>query len=111
MNPAYLLLAISGTCSALASIALKLAGNPAHTLTLLAGPMLIRGGAVGAYGVGFVLYAWSLKTVPLTTAYPLMVAVTMGEVFLFGLVAGEALWWGNALGALLIAAGVALVVR
>jgi small multidrug resistance pump len=108
---AYLLLALSGTCSAVASLLLKIAGSPAAALPLLIGPLGVRACAVGFYGMGFVMYAWSLKTLPLTTAYPVMVAVTITEVFLFGMLGGERIWYGNLLGAALIAAGVALIIR
>ncbi|KAA1009771.1 ligand-binding protein SH3 [Paraburkholderia panacisoli] len=90
----YITLLLSGSCSALASILLRLAGkmpadNGAFLLSFATRPLLYRFGAIGAYGAGFVLYAIALKRVELSIAYPLMVAVTILEITLFGAALGE----------------------
>ena len=63
------------------------------------------------YGVGFVMYAIALKRMPLSVAYPVMIATTMIEVYLWGLYSGEPLLLRGVLGAGLIALGAWLVVR
>ena len=104
----YITLLLSGSCSALASILLRLAGKlPADSGALLLSfatrPLLYRFGAICAYGAGFVLYAIALERVELSIAYPLMVAVTILEITLFGVALGEA-------ASLRTLAGVALLV-
>lgn len=90
----YVTLLLSGSCSALASILLRLAGRvPADNGVLLLSfatrPLLYRFGAICAYGAGFFLYAIALKRVELSIAYPLMVAVTILEITLFSVALGE----------------------
>ncbi|HXZ10321.1 MAG TPA: hypothetical protein VEI25_19900 [Paraburkholderia sp.] len=46
-------------------------------------PVLFRITALGAYGVGFLFYALALKRIELYVAYPVMVAVTVLELFAF----------------------------
>lgn len=112
------LLFAAGTLSAVASILLRVAGTlntavPADRLlslaTLYSPPMLLRGGAIGAYGAGFVLYAIALKRVELSVAYPLMVGITILELFGYGLFAGEAVTVKMVAGAALLAIGVYLI--
>ncbi|MDR5732715.1 SMR family transporter [Caballeronia sp. LZ025] len=110
----YITLLLSGTCSALASILLRLAGTlPSEGGALLFGmqarPLIYRLGAIGAYGAGFVLYALALKRVELSVAYPLMVAVTILEIMLFGVVLGEAMSLRTLAGATLLIASVLLL--
>ncbi|MDR5759099.1 ligand-binding protein SH3 [Caballeronia sp. LZ035] len=90
----YITLLLSGSCSALASILLRVAGKlPANSGTmffdLITRPMLYRLGALGAYGAGFILYAIALKRLELSVAYPMMVAVTILEIMLLGTALGE----------------------
>jgi small multidrug resistance pump len=109
-----LLLLISGSCSALASILLRVAsqyavaGGDVVTL-LLARPNVMRAAALGAYGVGFLMYALALKRVELSVAYPAMVAVTVVELFLFSLWSGDGLSMKTVSGAALLVAGVWLL--
>jgi small multidrug resistance pump len=70
---------------------------------------LLRVAALGAYGVGFLLYAVALKRVELSIAYPVMVAVTVIELFLFSLWSGDAMSLKTASGAALLVAGVWLI--
>lgn len=109
-----LLLLISGSCSATASVLLRiaaqysLAGDSLAAL-LFARPTLMRGAAIGAYGVGFVLYALALKRIELSIAYPVMVAVTVTEIFVYSLWAGDAPTLRTVTGAALLVAGIWLL--
>lgn len=90
----YIAVLLSGSFSALASVLLRLAGkmpadHGAFILDFAARPLLYRFGAVCAYGAGFVLYAVALRRIELSVAYPLMVAVTILEITLFGVALGE----------------------
>ncbi len=109
----YIFLFFSGSFSALASILLRIAGQmaaPANTVAALATPaMALRAGAVAAYGVGFVLYALALKRMELNIAYPLMVGVTILEIFIFGFFSGEAASLKAMSGALFLMAGIYLL--
>ncbi|CAD6509257.1 hypothetical protein LMG27952_00260 [Paraburkholderia hiiakae] len=87
-------LLLSGTFSAIASILLRMAGRSPENFTHLTNalfdrPMLFRLGAICAYGVGFVCYAISLKKIELSIAYPLMVGITILEIFAFGILNNE----------------------
>jgi multidrug transporter EmrE-like cation transporter len=113
-----LLLFAAGTLSAVASVLLRVAGTlntavPSDGLlslaTLFSAPMLLRFGAIGAYGGGFVLYAIALKRVELSLAYPLMVGITILELFGYGLFVGEAVTVKTMAGAALLAIGIYLI--
>jgi small multidrug resistance pump len=110
----FIFLLLSGTFSALASILLRLAGQVVlHSDGLLFGisarPLLYRLAALGAYGAGFAFYALALKRIELTVAYPLMVAVTILEILVFGIVSGEAISLRTVAGAGLLLASVLLL--
>jgi multidrug transporter EmrE-like cation transporter len=107
-------LLLSGTCSALASVLLRLAGQVAIQSDVLVfsfatRPMLFRLAAIGAYGAGFALYAFALKRIELSVAYPLMVAVTILEILLFGWACGEAVSFRTITGAGLLLLSVLLL--
>jgi small multidrug resistance pump len=108
---AWILLVASGTCGALASILLKTAKPVTDSISESLPALLTYGAAVLVYGLGFVMYAIALKRLPLTLAYPAMIATTMLEVWLWGLWSGEPLMLRGALGAALILLGAWLVVR
>lgn len=110
----FIILLLSGTCSALASILLRLAGKvSAHSDVLVLGmgsrPLIYRLAAIGAYGAGFVLYALALRRVELSVAYPLMVSVTILEILLFGVASGEAISLRTVAGAALLLVSVLLL--
>jgi len=111
----YFMLFLSGSCSAFASILLRVAGQiPASAMrldwaSLASTPNLLRGGAVVAYGAGFVLYALALKRIELSVAYPLMVGIAILEIFGYGLLGGEAASVKSMMGALLVMAGIFLI--
>ncbi|WP_025597191.1 ligand-binding protein SH3 [Burkholderia sp. WSM2230] len=108
----FFFLFMSGTCSALASVLLRLAGrvdNSALLFGMTGRPFLYRLAAIAAYGAGFALYALALRRVELSVAYPLMVAVTILEILLFGVVSGEAVSLRIVLGAALLLVSVLLL--
>jgi small multidrug resistance pump len=107
----------AGTLSAIASILLRIAAQDngklvagALTLASLGSlPMLLRIGALAAYGCGFVLYAVALKRVQLSMAYPLMVGTTVIALIAYDLVAQEGVGVKTAAGAALLMIGVVLI--
>ncbi|MGF6599866.1 small multidrug resistance pump [Paraburkholderia sp. GAS448] len=103
----------SGTLSGLASVLLRLAALRAATPS--AGgewmPFLFRAGAMGSYGVGFVLYALALRKANLGVAYPLMVAVSILVVLAFTALHEQVLRPTQIVGAAVIFIGVWLVTR
>jgi len=105
------LLICSGTCSAISSVLLREARGSGTMLASEWTRYASYGFAIASYGVGFALYAIALRRLPLTLAYPVMIATTMLEVYVYGLVAGEAFRPAAAVGAALILLGAALVVR
>jgi small multidrug resistance pump len=110
----FIFLLLSGTCSALASILLRLAGKVSVQSDMLMFGMdgrsfLYRLAAIGAYGAGFALYAVALKRVELSVAYPLMVAVTILEILVFGVVSGEVISLRTVAGAALLLVSVCLL--
>jgi small multidrug resistance pump len=112
----FFLLFLAGTCGAAASILLRLAGRmevaagvPLNLAMLVSPAMLLRFAAVGAYGLGFVVYATALRRVELSIAYPLMVGITILEIFAFGLFAGEAMNLRTWLGAAMLVAAIGLL--
>ncbi|MGF6777638.1 small multidrug resistance pump [Paraburkholderia sp. GAS334] len=106
-------LLLSGTCSATASVLLRIAGKSvddfSHLSALLNQAMLLRVGALGAYGLGFIFYAIALKKIELSVAYPLMVGVTVFEIFVFGMMSNEALTLRTLTGAGFLLVGVVLL--
>lgn len=110
----YIMLILSGTCSALASILLRFAGKlPGSGEALLFGmaarPLVYRVAAIAAYGAGFVLYALALRRLELSVGYPLMVAATILEIMVFGALSGEAMSMRTLAGAALLIASVVLL--
>jgi drug/metabolite transporter (DMT)-like permease len=78
------LLITSGACAGLASILLRIAGTMVRDgSAVLSLPNGLRILAIFAYGIGFVLYAISLKRSTIATAYPVMVTTTMIVVTVF----------------------------
>lgn len=108
----YVMLFLSGTMSAIASILLRVAGRMpgmetmSHLMTM---PNLLRVSAIAAYGAGFLLYALALKHIELSVAYPLMVGVAILEIFGYGLLGGDSVSARSMLGATLVMTGIWLV--
>lgn len=108
----YVFLLLSGTCSAAASIFLRIAGQDVVAQSMkivgLPQPLLLRLLAIGAYGLGFLLYAASLKKLELGVAYPAMVTITLLELFVYNTIAGG-ITMRMALGALFLVFGLFLL--
>jgi small multidrug resistance pump len=96
----YFALVASGLFGAIASIFLRAAGH--HETSA----MLLRGMAIASYGAGFVLYAISLKRIPLTVAYPLMVGVSIITVAIFSAVVEHNVTSRQVAGAAIVMAGI-----
>ena len=112
MSAAYFMLFLSGTCSALASVLLRVSGQMSGAgslIGLMTTPNLLRLAAIAAYGAGFVLYALALKRIELNIAYPLMVGIAILEIFGYGLIGGETVSVRTAFGAALIMGGIFLI--
>lgn len=115
MSAAYFMLFLSGTCSALASVLLRVSGqmnvvgSGFGLASLMTMPNMLRLGAIVAYGAGFVLYALALKRIELNIAYPLMVGIAILEIFGYGLLGGEAVSIRSVFGAALIMGGIFLI--
>jgi small multidrug resistance pump len=106
----YRLLFASGTCSAIASILLRISGQTAMpVIGVITLATALRATALAAYGAGFLFYAMALKRIELNIAYPLMVGITMLEIFVFGFVSGEAASLKTMAGATFLAAGIYLL--
>lgn len=109
----YVLLISSGIMSAIASVLLRIAGQmpavAATTFALTSTPMLLRLGAIGAYGLGFILYALALRRIELSVAYPLMVGVAILAIFLYGIAGGDPVTLKSVIGAILIFSGILLI--
>ena len=106
------MLFLSGTCSALASVLLRVSGQMSGAgslIGLMTTPNLLRLAAIAAYGAGFVLYALALKRIELNIAYPLMVGIAILEIFGYGLIGGETVSVRSAFGAALIMGGIFLI--
>lgn len=96
----YAALIASGLFGAIASIFLRIAGH--HETSAL----LLRGLAIASYGAGFVLYAISLKRVPLTVAYPLMVGVSIITVAIFSAIVEHNVTSRQVAGSAIVMAGI-----
>lgn len=111
----WLQLIASGLLSGGAGILLRLAATQSapleHGTGLLSNVHLLRAGALGLYGLGFLLYASALQKLSLAVAYPLMISVAMLSVVGFTLLAEGALEMTQVIGATLITAGIWLLTR
>jgi small multidrug resistance pump len=108
------MLFLSGSMSAVASILLRIAGQTstnsvANVLSFSSTTNMLRISAVLAYGAGFVLYALALKRIELSIAYPIMVGVTILEIFAYGMLGGDGVNMRSVLGAGLIMSGILLI--
>jgi small multidrug resistance pump len=108
---AFGLLVASGSFGALSSILLRTTPISLSMSGLSVSTAVNIFGAITSYGIGFVLYAFALQRLPLTIAYPVMVATTVLEVYAYSAVAGESITTGSLVGAALIMVGTYFVVR
>lgn len=108
----WLIVVASGLFGGLASILLRVAALKGLTLgesSIL--PWIARGAAVGAYGVGFLLYAIALRKTTLGVAYSTMVAISMLVVLSFTALHESLLRPMQVVGAVVILMGVWMVTR
>ncbi|MGU7785227.1 small multidrug resistance protein [Burkholderia sp. PU8-34] len=108
----WLIIIASGIFGGLASVLLRVAALKGIALgesSVL--PWMARGAAIGAYGIGFVLYAIALRKATLGVAYPTMVAIALLVVLLFTALHEQLLRPMQAAGALVILIGVWMVTR
>ena len=107
-----LIVIASGVFGGLASMLLRMAALKGIALgeaSLV--PWIMRAGAVGTYGVGFVLYAVALRKSTLGVAYPVMVAISMLVVLSFTGLYEHLLRPMQVVGAVVILIGVWLLMR
>ncbi|MBU9572352.1 hypothetical protein [Burkholderia multivorans] len=108
----YFALMLSSIASAAASVLLKLAADlspdSARLLQLLGGTGL-KVAAVGCYGVGFVFYSMSLKSIQLQVAYPIMVGLTILLLFFYGLLFSQQVSAMSMLGAAFVCIGIFII--
>lgn len=112
MTVVWMLILVSGAFGGMAGVLLRLAAleSIAATATSLL-PIALRGAAIGSYGIGFVLYAIALRRISLSTAYPLMVAISILVVLTFTALYEQALKPMQAVGSFVILIGIWLVTR
>ncbi|HEF4725980.1 ligand-binding protein SH3 [Burkholderia multivorans] len=108
----YLTLMLSSIASAAASVLLKsaadLSPDSARLLQLLGGTGM-KLAAVGCYGIGFIFYSLSLKSIQLQVAYPIMVGLTILLLFAYGFVFSQPISTASVVGAGLVCAGIFLI--
>nr|WP_315252896.1 SMR family transporter [uncultured Duganella sp.] len=113
MNPTttgYLWLVVASVASAAATFLIKMSSSAGAGLSIAR--LLWLGGAGGAYGLGFICYAFALERLAISLAYPVMTAITIVMVTLVGtLVLQESLTPLKIFGLLLIGAGAFVVAR
>lgn len=108
----YLTLMLSSIASAAASVFLKLAADlspdSARLFQFLGGTGL-KVVAVGCYGIGFIFYSISLKSIQLQVAYPIMVGLTILLLFAYGFLMSQSVSSISVLGAALVCAGIFII--
>lgn len=105
---AWLALALAGACAAVASVLLKNAAS-LHVTLLDIRALALNAGAIVVYGVGFVLYGYTLRSIQVGTAYICMVAIAATLLFTYSFYQGEAIHARQWIGAVIIVLGVYLV--
>jgi multidrug transporter EmrE-like cation transporter len=84
----WLALMCAGICAAVASILLKAAASSGLPLLSMR-VMVLDSGALAAYGMGILLYAYCLRYFQVGVAYVCMVAVAAILLFSYSIVRGE----------------------
>lgn len=113
----YLFLAIAASFNAAANILIKLANTKttgegegiARALVVYLSPWFIAG--ITCFGLNLLSYTMALQKIPLVVAYPIMVGsgyVIM--VLVSRSLLGETLGWVQVIGAILILAGLVLII-
>ncbi|OOG54168.1 hypothetical protein B0E47_13475 [Rhodanobacter sp. B05] len=106
----YGALTAAGFCGALASVLLTRVAN-IPIIPFSYGGVGGRFVAVSVYGVGFLLYGYALKSIGVSVAYPVMVAISVMALLAYAAAQGELVGVKNIVGAVLILAGVALLAQ
>ncbi|MRW93006.1 hypothetical protein GJ699_23690 [Duganella sp. FT80W] len=113
MNPTllgYLWVALASVASAAATFLIKMSSQAGAGISFARLAWL--GSACGAYGLGFVCYAFALERLAISLAYPVMTAITIVMVTMIGTMAlQESLTPVKVFGLLLIGAGAFVVSR
>ncbi|MDN7931014.1 hypothetical protein [Burkholderia metallica] len=108
----YLTLVLSSIASAAASVFLKLAADlspdSARFLQFLGGTGL-KVVAIGCYGIGFIFYSISLKSIQLQVAYPVMVGLTILLLFAYGMMLSQSVSMASMLGAAFVCLGIFII--
>lgn len=105
---AWLTLAASGLCAAVASALLKRATSLGLPI-LSTRVMLVAAAAIAVYGVGFVLYGYSLRFLPVGVAYVCMVAIAALLLFVYSFANGDTVHVHQWIGAAVVMVGVYLI--
>ncbi|KVD48538.1 hypothetical protein WS61_06860 [Burkholderia sp. ABCPW 11] len=108
----YLTLMLSSIASAAASVLLKLAADlspDSARLFQILGGMGLKVVAVGCYGIGFIFYSMSLKSIQLQVAYPVMVGMTILLLFAYGFVMSQLVSPMSILGAVFVCVGIFII--
>lgn len=100
-----------------ASLMLKISAQSSESLLplrlgwgVLDGGLLTLGVAIGCYGVAFIAYLQTLRSIPVSVAYPLITSLTTLAIALIAAyLFGEALGWRAMVGIVLVLAGAALL--
>ena len=112
MSPiAFLFALISSPCAATASVVLRLDGTGAFPIQLPYSNILLKVLALGAYGVGFLFYALALRVTEVRIAYPVMVSMTVVQLFIWSAIFESTPDIKGVLGIALILTGIFLTVR
>ena len=112
MSYSYLALLFSSISSAAASIFLKLATDisaESAWIFQVIGVTGLRIVAIACYGIGFVFYSVSLKSISLQAAYPIMVGTTILLLFVYRFVLSQSITITSIAGAVLICLGIFLL--
>lgn len=112
---AYAYLAIAFLMNASANVLLKLAASSGFTFRMLlerwTAPVWEAGIAALLFGGNLIFYLLALRSLPLSTAYPIMIAMTFLIVTGASFALGERISLLHLLGLGAIALGIALVTR
>ena len=105
---AWLALASAGLCGVVASVFLKIAASSGASL-LSPKSLVLYACALTAYGLGFVLYGFSLRSFRVSVGYVGMVAVAVVALLVYSYVRGDVPSARQFVGVLVILGGIALV--
>ena len=102
-----------------ASIMLKIAARSGERIVsmrlgwnLQDGGLLALGLAVGAYGLAFIAYMVTLRSIPVSLAYPLITGLTATCIAIVAtLLFGESIGWQGVLGLAFVLIGVTLLAQ